>query len=400
MDTDCNVLASTGSLGFDPGQMYYPRGILVQNGLVYVNDVVNNRVQIFDTDFNYQTLFGGATVFAGPMSMALTAEGDYIVVDTGNYQVKVFDPANLTAPYATWGQQRTAEGYFNAAGGVVHDPEAGELYITDIGNSRVQVYDFETAELKRTFGQFGLGTVAGDIYGARAISLINDLLYVTTSTHEVVVFDKAGNQVQRVGSFGFGPGQFYYPYEVQADSQGNFFVSDNFNNRVQKFDSDWNYLTTIGSFGYAVGQMYMPSRMYIDQQDRLFVSDTFNNRIQVFNTQTGESVGVFGGYGQQQGQIFLPYAITMDRNEEYIVIGESGNNRISVFKNDANFTFHRFFSSIGATDTDVFFPSGLSQCGGRWDFCITSRMQNTTKRFKLKIKGHVAAPDTMLTPWF
>ncbi len=400
MDTDCNVIKSTGSLGFDPGQMYYPRGIFVKDGLVYVNDVINNRVQVYDTDFNHQYLFGGTGVFAGPMSMAVTQAGNFIVVDTGNYQVKHFSPTNLAEPYAVWGQFRTAEGMFNSPAGIVHDKEASEVYITDIGNSRVQVFDFESGELKRTFGQFGYGTAPGDIWGARGITMINNLLYVTTSSHHIVVFTKDGTEVERIGEFGYGPGQFFYPYEVQTDSKGNFYVSDNFNHRVQKFDAEWNYITTIGGFGYGEGGFYMPSRMYIDKQDRLFVNDTFNNRIQVFNSETGEVLGVIGGYGQDQGKLFLPYAITMDKNEEYIIIGESGNNRISVFKNDENFTFHRFFSSIGATDTDVFFPSGITQCGGRWDFCLTSRMQNTAKRFKLKIKGKVKEIENPLTQWF
>lgn len=400
MDTDCNVIAYTGSLGFDPGQMYYPRGILVKNGLVYVNDVINNRVQVYDTDFNFQYLFGDYTVFSGPMSMAVTAAGDFIVVDTGNYQVKLFSPDNLALPYDIWGQQRTAEGMFNSPAGILYDKKAGEVYITDIGNSRVQVFDFRTGEFKRSFGQFGFGLVPGDIYGARAITMVNELLYVTTSLHQIVVFNKQGEEVDRIGEYGFGPGQFYYPYEVQADSKGNFFVSDNFNNRVQKFDSEWNYISTIGGFGFTEGLLYMPARMYIDKKDRLFVNDTFNNRVQVFDTETGEFISLFGGYGQDEGQLFLPYALTMDPNEKYIIVVEAGNNRISVFNNDENFTFHRFFSSIGATDTDVFFPSGITPCGGRWDFCVTNRMQNTAKRFQLKIKGKVPEVKDPLTPWF
>ncbi len=385
-DTDCNLLASAGGYGTGDAQFFYPRTISVNGDSVYVSDVLNNRIQVLDLDFNYQSQIGGSGILSGPIGFAITADNDYVIVDSNTYSLKMFDQSDLTTPYKTVGAPRIEEGMFAQSAGVAFDKSEKELYITDISNHRVQVFNSKNGEFKRTVGQLGFGAVPGDLIAPLGVSVIGDKVYVASSTHQIVIFDKQGTEINRVGSYGAANGQFYYPYDVKQDSKGNFYVTEHYNNRMQKFDSEWNHLATIGGFGSGDGNMYFPTRLYIDKQDRIFVADTFNNRVQVFNSETGEFIAKFGAYGQAEGSLFLPYALTMDKKEEYIILGESGNNRISVFKNDADFTFVKTYSKLGATDEDSFFPSALDQCGSRFEFCMTNRMQNNAKRFKLQIK--------------
>lgn len=385
-DTDCNLLASAGGYGTGDAQFFYPRTITVNGDKVYVSDVLNNRIQVLDLDFNYQSQIGGAGILSGPMGFAITADNDYVIVDANTFSLKMFDQSDLTTPYKTVGAPRTEDGMFAQSAGIAFDKDEKQLYITDISNHRVQVFNSKNGEFERTIGQLGFGYTPGDLIAPLGVSVIDENIYVASSTHQIVVFDKQGSELERHGSYGFGPGQFYYPYDVKQDSKGNFYVTEHYNNRMQKFDSEWNFVATIGGYGTGDGGMYLPTRIYIDKQDRIFVADTFNNRVQVFDSETGAFIAKFGTYGQAEGSLFLPYALTMDKKEEYIILGESGNNRISVFKNDENFTFVKTYSKLGATDTDSFFPSALDQCGSRFEFCMTNRMQNNAKRFKLNIK--------------
>ena len=385
-DTECNLLASTGGYGTGDAQFFYPRQIMVDGDNVFVSDVLNNRVQVLDTDFNYVSQFGGAGILAGPMGFAIAADGDYVIVDSNTYTVKIFDQTDLTTPNKVIGAPRNQDGMFAQSAGISYDKKEKELYITDISNHRVQVFDQKKGKYLRTVGQLGFGTQPGDLIAPLGVSVIGDLVYVASSTHQVVVFDKQGNEVNRIGGYGFGAGEFYYPYDIKQDSKGNFYVTEHYNNRMQKFDSEWNYLVTIGGYGTGDGGMYLPTRIYIDKTDRVFVADTFNNRVQVFDGETGAFLGKFGGYGQAEGTLFLPYALTMDTAEEFIILGESGNNRISVFKNDADFTFVTTYSKLGSTAEDSFFPSAMDQCGSNYEFCMTNRMLNNAKRFKLRLE--------------
>ena len=61
------------------------------------------------------------------------------------------------------------------------------------------------------------------------------------------------------GSNGTATGQFHYPEGIGVDSrQGNVYVADTNNNRIQMFDDYGKFITTWGSLGTANGQFNHP----------------------------------------------------------------------------------------------------------------------------------------------
>ena len=54
--------------------------------------------------------------------------------------------------------------------------------------------------------------------------------------------DKEGNWLKSWGEPGSGPGQFNVPHSIAADAQGNIYVADRGNRRVQVFDGDGKFL--------------------------------------------------------------------------------------------------------------------------------------------------------------
>ncbi|MFB0566106.1 MAG: NHL repeat-containing protein [Candidatus Aminicenantaceae bacterium] len=83
---------------------------------------------------------------------------------------------------------------------------------------------------------------------------------------------------------------FYRVSEINVNSNGNIFVLDTGNQRIQKFDRDGSYLQTIGRKGQGPGEFERPYDMFFDNQNNIFVSE--GRKIQIF-THQGEFVKSF-----------------------------------------------------------------------------------------------------------
>ncbi len=79
---------------------------------------------------------------------------------------------------------------------------------------------------------------------------------------------------------GFFNGSFATVTEVAVDGEGDVFVADFYNHRVQKFSADGTFLTTFGSNGNANGEFSYVIAIDVADDGSVFVADFGNNRIQ------------------------------------------------------------------------------------------------------------------------
>jgi sugar lactone lactonase YvrE len=140
-----------------------------------------------------------------------------------------------------------------------------------------------------------------------AVAIGKQHLYVCdVKDHEIEVWDRATGAYQRAfGEKGTGPGQFFFPTQIALDSQGNLWVTDTGNFRVQEFTPEGKFIKQIGKHGTALGHFAWPKGMDLDAHDQLFVVDARFANVQVFDP-SGKLLLFFGAPGPDGGNLDLP----------------------------------------------------------------------------------------------
>jgi DNA-binding beta-propeller fold protein YncE len=113
---------------------------------------------------------------------------------------------------------------------------------------------------------------------------------------------------------------FNRPSDVAWDKAGNIYVADGMgtNNRVAKFDKEGRFLAHWGSTGTGDGQFQGVKAVAVDAQGDVYVADVGNKRIQVFDSE--------GGFKRQFGNIGTPLALCMTRGAtQHLYVSHSGD---------------------------------------------------------------------------
>ncbi len=82
------------------------------------------------------------------------------------------------------------------------------------------------------------------------------------------------------------PGKYTFsrPTDVGWDAQGNIFVTDGYgNSRIVKYDKNGKFIAQAGTKGSEPGQLNLPHSLAMDAQGNAYVADRSNRRIEVFD---------------------------------------------------------------------------------------------------------------------
>lgn len=221
-----------------------------------------------------------------------------------------------------------------------------EIVVADSSNHRVQVFDLE-GNFSREFGSYGSGPSEFDCLAGVALrhSSSGQTNYVVSDryNHRVQVFDTLGKLVLAFGEMGKELGKFNLPWGVVCDdSTGLMYICDKENHRIQIFDENGIYQATIGpnldqreSNPNQSERMQFPHYLSVNT-GKLAVTDTNNHRVLVFSTTTGNLISSLGSEGSGEGQFKFPRGIAMDENG-FLIVGDSGNNRLQIFRPNGKF---------------------------------------------------------------
>jgi DNA-binding beta-propeller fold protein YncE len=137
------------------------------------------------------------------------------------------------------------------------------------------------------------------------------------------------------GSKGDGDGEFIEPLGITLDDQGNLYVVDSGNCRVQVFNEEGEFIRSIGDFGWEAGKFLNPSDCAVDDNLAIYVADMDKGCVYKFSEE-----GVFLGeitLGDEKeedllisGSFDVPTGIAVGRSGELLVVN-SGEHRIDIF---------------------------------------------------------------------
>ncbi len=306
-------LASWGTPGRGAGALNGPDNVAVDlRGDVYVADRDNNRVEKFTARGGFVAALGrnagdgsagvGNGEFDHPRGVATDGLGDLYVADSRNNRVEKFgSDGRFQARFGRNGGDGTAgtaRGEFNDPRGLATD-RAGNLYVADHGNNRVQKLDPSGRFLSiwgRNGGDTSAGVAPGEFNRPRGVAVdgVGDLYVADKGNNRIQEFGPGGLFIRMWGrnggdgSKGMGNGEFNTPYSVAVDRNGRVYVADTFNNRVQSFTPDGVFLSRFGrdggsgAAGNGVGEFRGPYSVATDCRNNLYVSDEGNNRIEKF----------------------------------------------------------------------------------------------------------------------
>ena len=259
--------------------------------------------------------------------VGVDSKGKIYAADQGVGAVFIFDPQNKDHVELV-GNGRQAS--FGLLAGLALDDD-DRLFVTDASQRHVVVFS-PKHEQEAAFGAQVLVRPGGV-----AIDRENRFVYVADTGNDVVdVFDADNYKLLRqIGKPSkkhdqTGPGTFSLPEGVAVDSDGNVYVTDTFNDRVEMFDGDGQFIGTFGKNGDGPADFERPKGIAVDCDGHIWVVDAAQNRVKVFDNQ-GRLLIYFGGPGYYPGQFMGPWGIAIGPSNQ-VVVSETFPGRVQVFR--------------------------------------------------------------------
>jgi outer membrane protein assembly factor BamB len=254
-----------GQQGSEEGRFLNPQGLALDaQGNIYVADTGNSRVQVFDPQGGFLTSITDAR-FAGPRYVTLDETGRIFVADASE-TVHVFNGRG--DPLSSFGQAGSLPTQFSEIADLFVNA-AGELYVVDGGNGRVQTFSLLSG-LLFTFGDAGgepelLGRPEGI-----ALDVDGNVYVSDAAKGQILVYAPGGTYLRSIDT------EIGEPRDVALDGQGYIYVSDGEAGLVHVLDAQGSPLLELGR-----GQLSFPWGVAVDASGRVYVADAGYHRVMV-----------------------------------------------------------------------------------------------------------------------
>lgn len=269
---------------------------------------------------------------SSPRNMEVGPDGLIYVADSGNHRIQVFDRDGQFV--RGWGSFGAEPGQFNEPWGLAVDDNY--LYVADTWNHRIQKFTLG-GEWVGSFGQSGSPAAddsTGDVglfFGPRDVVLVgqDQLLVTDTGNHRLQLLTREGSFISQIGSFGNQLGQFNEPVGLAAAPDGTIYVADTWNGRIQRLSAD---LVPAGEWRVEawVGQS-INNKPYLaaDSAGRVYVTDPEGYRVLIFSG-SGAYLNRFGQFGADANSLGLPNGLAVGPDDS-LWVADSGNHRVLSF---------------------------------------------------------------------
>ena len=269
-------------------------------------------------------------------------------------------------PIVAVGKSGLPPGRLLSPWGVAIDENTNLIYVAEGQDScRVSIFS-ETGEFINTFTH-------QDMKQPHSIAIHRDNLYVTDDgVHAVFQFKIEVDMrlVAKLGSEGSGIGQFYSPRGLTVSTNGDVFVADSSNNRIQILDDSLHFQREIThqTMKHPHDVKLTPDEVYVlcevspcilvfshageklrqlitrgegmqiglalffclDRNQNLLISDWLNHEVRIFSKE-GTHLHTIGELGQEVGMFVFPNGIVLTKNLKLIIVSGSINYKLQIF---------------------------------------------------------------------
>jgi DNA-binding beta-propeller fold protein YncE len=276
---------------------------IAPDGTIWVPDDETNRIRIFSPDGALLDTFGGPGTgegqfhfgpFTFPPSMsfgaiAFDAAGNAYVLDVGNHRVQKFGPdrAFLTA----WGSEGLGDGQFVFPTDIAVDGQ-GRVFVIDgshldfgtnpAAGTFIQVFDSD-GKFLFDWGENGTVNSGPDkLKSSWGIGFAPDgTILIADSEYRIIQrFTAEGTYIDTLGGSGSDV-QFLRIWDAAVDIEGRIFTADALGEHVTVLDRDGRFLATLGKPDNAERQFVDPIAVALDGEGNLYVIDD-DGRLQKF----------------------------------------------------------------------------------------------------------------------
>ena len=268
-------------------------------------------------------------------------------------------------PIVAVGKSGLAPGELNSPWGVAIDENTNLIYVAEgLGSCRVSIFS-ETGEFINTFTH-------QDMIEPYGIAIHRDNLYVTDrGVHAVFQFKIEVDMllVAKLGGRGSGMGQFNEPLGLTVSTNGDVFVADYMNHRIQILDDSLHFQREITHLTMELPRdvKLTPDEVYVlcedspcilvfshageklrqlitwgtrmqigdarffclDRNQNLLISDWWNNEVRIFSKE-GTHLHTIRELGEV-GMFYYPNGIVLAKNLKLIIVSMNTNYKLQIF---------------------------------------------------------------------
>ena len=240
---------------------------------------------------------------------------------------------------------------------VTVDDTTGNIFVADTGNSCVKVFD----DSGKIIYKFGDEEGEGKMSSPRSLSIHGNNI-VISQYDSILNYQLNGKFISRIGKSGKGKLEFNLPHGLTFNQNGDLYICDSNNNRVQILSKefvfkdqfgqnslkkpcdvkltrryiyildesnpclhlfDYNLILQKGVLSRGKGfQLINPLSCYIDNSDNILVPDSSSNSICIFNPEFDLIHRI---------SIASPTAVTVDKQGRIFVVCQGGDKRLYIF---------------------------------------------------------------------
>lgn len=343
-----------------------PAGITVHEGVVYVTDTGNERIQMFGVNGVFLSTLT-LSVEAGsekkelpfkleePTDIALDAEGRVYVRDADDRQIKVYTPEGmylrslpkLGKPVAmavaedgiyvadensfaiykydfegnqtySFGSRGDGVAQFKSLSGIAVD-KAQQVYVGDSQKGLIDFFVVEAGKMQATLPKAqGRASVK---WLENIAAEVEQIAWDRKETFYAIAKDRKSLLVIQKGAVtGAIKPEDSQLAAVTVDASGNIWVLDRKGRRGMKLDATGKTLMTFGSSGSGAGQFSDPVSIAVSSSGLVFVADRSNRNVQIFR---GDGVFLSSLDGENAARMSAPISLAFDQRDNLFILDGS-----------------------------------------------------------------------------